>query len=227
MGLIKWRAQEWLFLEELAASKDGMELLRRDAHNWWKDAVCWFVANYKEKFDYCFNAETAEEFALRRKLRPRTTQGLYGAETEDDWKARIGGLNKVCVHLDFDVPFSQSAKRIGSYLKNKSPNRKRNISKKSRESEPASSIVDMMSKSSTPPRAPVTNGFQLFFTSDHPSRPQTAGLRGGRCDVAAFSAECSQVYKSLPDRETFELQARKLNAERHATTESTSPDRNA
>ncbi len=60
--------QEWLYLEELAEGKDGKELLERDAHNWWKDAVCWFIAKDTEKFNYCFAAETAEEFALRRKL---------------------------------------------------------------------------------------------------------------------------------------------------------------
>ena len=110
MGLIKWRAQEWLFLEELPASKDGKELLGRDVHNWWKDAVCWFVAKYKEKFDYCFESETVEEFALCRKLQPRTTQGLHGAETEDEWKVRIGSLNKVRFHFNVDVPYSKLVK---------------------------------------------------------------------------------------------------------------------
>ncbi|KAI1785020.1 hypothetical protein LXA43DRAFT_1100757 [Ganoderma leucocontextum] len=196
MGRIKWRVQEWLYLEELAQSEDGKALLERDVHNWWKDAVRWFVAKYKEKFDYCFAAETTEDFQIRRKLQPRATQQLHPAETENDQNVRIGGISE----------------RIGNYVKTKSPNRQRNKSSKSRKSKSPSvapvSVVDMMAKSSSTPLAPATTGFQLFLASDHPSRPLT-------------------VYKTLPDREVFESEARKLNAARHMVKETSPQDRNA
>ena len=79
-----------------------------------------------------------------------------------------------------------------------------------------------MANSNATPPAPTTTGFQLFLASGHPSRPQTVGLCGGRSDVAEFSGECLQVYKTLPDREVFALQAKKVNAECH-TAKATSP----
>ncbi|KAI1785590.1 hypothetical protein LXA43DRAFT_1100058 [Ganoderma leucocontextum] len=224
MGRMKWRLQEWLYFEELAQSTDGKDLLARGdtdqpTPNWWKDAVRWFVAKYKEKLDYRFDAETAQELAIRQKLQPRAKQELHPAETEAEWKARIATISK----------------RVGSYIKAKSPNRERGKSSKSRKPKsPAApppsvdevSITDLVVKSSSEALPPPTNGYQLFRNSDHPSRPQTAGSRNGRGDVGGFATACAQAYKDLPDREVFELEARKLNAARHSTKELGLVDRN-
>lgn len=82
-----------------------------------------------------------------------------------------------------------------------------------------------MAKASPPP--PATSGFQLFLASDHPLRPLTAGLREGRGDVAGYSAACSDVYKTLPDRDVFESQAKMLNAARHSNEKTLPSDRSA
>ena len=97
--------------------------------------------------------------------------------------------------------------------------------KNSGESKSSASIVDMIVKSTATRPVPAASGFQLFLASGRPSRPRSVGLRDGRGDVAGFSAEYSQVYNTLPDREAFQLQARKVNAERHATKKTSPPDR--
>ena len=95
MGRIKWRIQEWLYLEELATSALGKELLGRNDHNWWKDAVRWFVTKYRERFNSRFDAETIEDFSMRSKLQPRAKQEHFPAETEQDRQERMANISSV------------------------------------------------------------------------------------------------------------------------------------
>ena len=95
MGRIKWRAQEWLYLEELAASALGKELLGKNDRNWWKNAVQWFVTKYRERFNQRFEAETTEDFTMRSKIQPRAKQGLLPAETEEDRLERMANISTV------------------------------------------------------------------------------------------------------------------------------------
>ena len=46
----------------------------------------------------------AECFKLREKLQPRTTQGLCGAETDDNREVPMDGINKVCVYCIGQLP---------------------------------------------------------------------------------------------------------------------------
>ena len=227
MGRIKWRAQEWFYLEELAASTLGKELIGKNDRNWWKNAVQWFVTKYKERFNQRFEAETAEDFAMRSKIQPRAKQALLPAETEEDRLERMANISTVRLYCLADIFASNTIlKRIGNYVKSKSPNRTRNNLTKSRRSKsPSVSIVDVMAKSTPTPQTPATSGFQLFLASNHPLRPLTAGLREGRGDVAGYSAACSDVYKALPDREVFESQAKTLNAARHLNEKVAAQDR--
>ena len=168
MGRMKWRVQEWLYLEELSESPDGDEFLQR-AHGadptekWWKDAVNWFVAGYKDKFDYCFSAETLDELMARKKIQPRAVQIPYPAETDQDRQLRLQGISQVCLRPDVDlVCILISAKRIGSYIKRKSPNYKRNKSGKQQTSTSTvttvTPIADLAVKSHS--KATSTNGYR-------------------------------------------------------------------
>ena len=110
MGRDSWRLQERVYLEELASSVDGKELLARAEaalaeessgtakdKKWWKDATNWFAQRYRERFEVCFSAETPEEFATRRKLHPRSKLEPFPAETEADRDARMDDHYKVCI----------------------------------------------------------------------------------------------------------------------------------
>ena len=112
MGRDSWRLQERVYLEELALSVDGKELLARAEEalaeeslsnakkdkKWWKDATNWFAQRYRERFEVCFSAETPEEFTTRRKLHPRSKLEPFPAETAADRDARMDDHYKVCIH---------------------------------------------------------------------------------------------------------------------------------
>ena len=102
-----------------------------------------------------------------------------------------------------------SPKRTRRYIKRKSADYKRNQSGKlCTSTTPVTAptlIADLALKSGS--KSTSTNGYQLFVSSDHPSWPQTAGTRDGRGDLGAYATTCSHAYKSLPDREAFELEA--------------------
>ena len=236
MGRKTWRLQEEIFLAALVQSPEGSKLLAGASQGsneaWWKTAVNWFVHKYKDEFNFCFQQETVEEFEKRHELQPRARLTRYEAESDADRQLRMDKITKVS-SLFWCCPFlSVLRKRIGSYLKAISPNRLHGKSRKSKRSKSASpldtvdSIASIVLESTASRVPPATTGYKLFVASDHPSRPQTTTTRDSRGDVGAFSTVCVQVYKSLPDRETFELQAKQVNAERHATRE-TPPDRNA
>ena len=104
-------------------------------------------------------------------------------------------------------------KRIGGFVRRLSPNYRRNKSLKSKTATDAPAPPTVSQPNSTP-FPPATNGYQLFKSSDHPLRPRTAGARDGRGDVGGFAKICSQVYKSLPDREDFESEAKQRNEAR-------------
>ena len=102
---------------------------------------------------------------------------------------------------------------MGGFVRRLSPNYRRNKARKSTSATytPAPPAV---SQSSSAPLPPVTNGYQIFKSSDHPSRPRTTGTRDGRGDVGGFATACSQAYNALSDCEEFELEARRRNEAR-------------
>ena len=231
---MKWRVQEWFFLEELSQSKDGSDLLK-EAHNagpthkWWKDALHWFVTRYNLKFSEAFGVETVDELAARKKIQPRAMQSPFPAESEEDRQLRLAGISQVGrgPHVDV-VHMLTLAKRIGSYIKRKSPNYKRNKADDSRKltspvTAPAT-IADLVKPNST---TASTNAYRLFAASDHPSRPQTTVARDGRGDLGAYATACAEAYKTLPEREAsaFKSTAQKMNAARHAVSPPSPQDR--
>ena len=62
---------------------------------WWKRTVEWLVREYKREFNYCFDQETAEEFATRQKMQPRAKLVPFSAETEQDFQTRMKKITKV------------------------------------------------------------------------------------------------------------------------------------
>nr|VWO99984.1 Protein SEY1 (EC [Ganoderma boninense] len=219
MGRLKWRMPEWRYLEELAQSSEGRNFLAR-AHE----------TEANQKCDV-FGAETLEDFAARQKLQLRGELSPHPAETEQDRQQGLKAIPKVRLYLSTEpVHALILEQRIGSYIKSKSPNYKRNKSSKSRPSTALSvaspSLADLV-KPDSKATAVMTNGYRLFVTSDHPLRPQTAGLHDGRGNLGAYATACSQVYKDLPDREAFEMEAERLNAAGHRSKEPDLKDRNA
>ncbi|KAI1784485.1 hypothetical protein LXA43DRAFT_1066736 [Ganoderma leucocontextum] len=101
MGAMKWRAQELIMLENLAASEDGKKQLkqsntdRRDGRNYWfRNAANLFVMKYREEFAGCFDKETTVEFAYRQQRQPHAKLEPYSKETEAEKDERLSTVNK-------------------------------------------------------------------------------------------------------------------------------------
>ncbi len=96
MGQMRWRIQEYLFLEQLAATAEGHEYLEAGKDDWWKHATNWFVDRYRIRFPRePFHAETPEELAQRRKLQPRGQLTMHPAETLQAMEKRFTMLPSV------------------------------------------------------------------------------------------------------------------------------------
>lgn len=96
MGQMRWRIQEFLFLEQLAASPEGQEYLEGNKDDWWKHATNWFVDRYRTHFPMePFSPETPDEFAQRRKLQPRGQLTMHPAETQQAMDKRFTNLPSV------------------------------------------------------------------------------------------------------------------------------------
>ncbi|PIL28436.1 hypothetical protein GSI_08470 [Ganoderma sinense ZZ0214-1] len=116
MGAMKWRAQELIFLDKVAASEEGRAQLKKsntDRHEgrtyWFRNATNLFVKKYRDEFPHCFKEETTVEFAYRQQRQPHAKLQPYPEETEAERVARLDTVNK----------------RIESWLKGHSDNSSR------------------------------------------------------------------------------------------------------
>ena len=101
MGATKWRAQELIFLENLAASEDGEKQFkkshtdRREGRSYWfRNATNLFVMKYREAFSGCFEHESDVEFAYRQQRQPHAKLERYLKETEGQRAERLNGVNQ-------------------------------------------------------------------------------------------------------------------------------------
>ena len=50
---------------------------------------------YKERFNFCFDEETAEELVARGNIQPRARRNVFPAETEEDREERLQNIASV------------------------------------------------------------------------------------------------------------------------------------
>ncbi|PIL33159.1 hypothetical protein GSI_04609 [Ganoderma sinense ZZ0214-1] len=124
MGVIKWRAQELILLEKVAASEDGQKHLkkshtdRREGRTYWfRNATNMFVMKYREAFSGCFEEESDVEFAYRQQRQRYAKLEQYPKETEVERDERLNTVNK--------ASGSSCLSRIESWLKSQSGGRSR------------------------------------------------------------------------------------------------------
>ncbi|PIL28223.1 hypothetical protein GSI_09635 [Ganoderma sinense ZZ0214-1] len=96
MGAIKWRAQELILLEKVAASEDGQKQLKKSHTDcregrsyWFRNATNLFVMKYREAFSGCFEEESDIEFAYRQQRQRYAKLEQYPKETEVERDERL------------------------------------------------------------------------------------------------------------------------------------------
>ena len=112
MGATKWRAQELILLEKIAASEDGQKQLkkshtdRREGRSYWfRNATNLFVMKYREAFSDSFKEESDVEFAYRQQRQPHAKLEQYSKETEGQRDERLNGVNQVSL-IVYQSPFA-------------------------------------------------------------------------------------------------------------------------
>ncbi|KAJ8474050.1 hypothetical protein ONZ51_g7479 [Trametes cubensis] len=203
MGKSTWRMQEILLLEMLDKSDQARQLYEsasKPDSGWWSKTVNYYTTAYLKEFkDVCFPRETDSELAARQARTPSAQLSRFEEETAQAKQARLSIIRQ----------------RIGSYVRNRSPNKK--ASKNSKQGPPAPAHpspapLDMP----TTDKMSYTSGFQEFKKSDHAAKPPMQ-FKDGRADMAAYNAACKAAFDALEDRSQFEALADQVNEERSET----------
>ncbi|PIL25417.1 hypothetical protein GSI_13307 [Ganoderma sinense ZZ0214-1] len=200
MGATKWRAQELILLEKVAASDEGQKQLkkshtdRREGRTYWfRNATNLFVMKYREAFSGCFEEESEVEFAYRQQRQRYAKLERYLKETEVERDKRLNIVNK----------------RIESWLKSQSGGRSR---RKQGDGSSAINPSTMNENAASPPHVParttvsmpVANAPIVPFASTHTFEENAHSV------FAPGSVHAGELAMSSRDATPTDEQLRKL-----------------